>query len=221
MTDKMHPGKKHEFRQILDDKKIFVGGLHLKTAENDLRNYFERFGEVRQIKLKTDLNTGRSRGFAFVLFKQSESVKHIMQIVNHVINGKRVEVKIANVRPGKVFIGGIHIGLSDEDIKKYFERYGEIQQIEFPFDKQKNQRKAFCFITYANERSVLDVLKLPRHSIKDKHVIAKRVINKTHSRFRPIPPIYPIGFNPFKPHGYFSSFRKFDGGYYNGYRPFM
>ena len=47
-------------------KKLFVGGLSWNTADDGLREAFERFGEVTEAKVITDRETGRSRGFGFV-----------------------------------------------------------------------------------------------------------------------------------------------------------
>ena len=45
---------------------IFVGNLAFTTTEQDLRQLFEPYGTVDTIRMMTDRDTGRSRGFAFV-----------------------------------------------------------------------------------------------------------------------------------------------------------
>jgi cold-inducible RNA-binding protein len=45
---------------------IFVGNLSFKTTEQELQREFEAFGEVASVKIITDHNTLKSRGFAFV-----------------------------------------------------------------------------------------------------------------------------------------------------------
>ena len=45
---------------------IYVGNLSFQATEEDLREVFAEYGEVKRISLPTDRETGRKRGFAFV-----------------------------------------------------------------------------------------------------------------------------------------------------------
>ena len=60
-----------------EDRKLFLGGLSWETKEPQLKEYFEKFGEIESINLKLDPVTGRSRCFAFLVFKESSSLEQV------------------------------------------------------------------------------------------------------------------------------------------------
>ncbi|KAJ8916978.1 hypothetical protein NQ315_008378 [Exocentrus adspersus] len=161
-----------------DDRKLFVGGLSWETTDKELREHFGQYGEIESINVKTDPNTGRSRGFAFIVFNNAESIDKVVAAGEHVINNKKVDPKKAKARHGKIFVGGLTTELTDDDIKNYFGQYGTIIEVEMPFDKTKNQRKGFCFITFESEQVVNELLKTPKQTIKDKEVDVKKATPK-------------------------------------------
>ncbi|XP_018015901.1 RNA-binding protein squid isoform X3 [Hyalella azteca] len=161
-----------------DDRKLFVGGLSWETTEKELREYFTKFGPIESINVKTDPATGRSRGFAFLVFNSAETIDKIINVAEHTINGKKVDPKKAKARHGKIFVGGLKPELTDDEIKNFFSQYGTIVEVEMPFDKQKNQRKGFCFITFEQESVVSDLLKTPKQSINGHQVDVKKATPK-------------------------------------------
>src|SRR5439155_26135838 len=48
------------------DMNVFVGNLAFTTPEQDLRQLFEPYGTVETVRMMTDHETGRARGFGFV-----------------------------------------------------------------------------------------------------------------------------------------------------------
>lgn len=76
------------------DKKLFVGGLAPDTKEQDLIQYFSRFGHVTSAVIKYDADSNRSRGFGFVTFGDLDSYNKALDKGKYqVILGKRVELK--------------------------------------------------------------------------------------------------------------------------------
>ena len=46
--------------------KVFVGGLAWETPTEEMRRYFEQFGEILEAVIITDKITGKSKGYGFV-----------------------------------------------------------------------------------------------------------------------------------------------------------
>jgi len=163
-----------------DERKVFVGGLSWESTAKDLKDYFGKFGEVTDVNVKTDPATGRSRGFAFIQFSTTEAVDAVLAAGKHTINGKEVEPKKAKAKPGikKIFVGGLEPDLPEADIRAYFEKYGKIEEIELPFDKVKNQRRQFCFITFESEEVVKEICKRNKQTIGSKECDVKMATPK-------------------------------------------
>ena len=108
----------------------------------------------------TDQHTGRSRGFCFIVYKEVASLRNAVGAGDHVVKGKKVAVKKANAKQGKVHISKLKPELSDEEIREFFEQYGAIAGVEQPYDKVKQERKNFCFITFEKEETAKKLLKV-------------------------------------------------------------
>jgi RNA recognition motif-containing protein len=86
----------------LSKKKIFIDGIPLNTTKAQIINFFKQYGEVDYCVINTDKYTNVSRGFGFLIFKNSISVKYCLNDKkNHYINGKWVEVKKASNKKKK------------------------------------------------------------------------------------------------------------------------
>jgi len=164
--------------ESIDDRKLFVGGLSWETKEEHLKEYFGKFGTLEKVELKLDPMTGRSRGFAFIVFEDAEPVPKVMEAGEHAINSKKVDVKKAKGRTGKLFVGGLKPEMSDDDIKAAFSQYGNIVDFEMPMDKSKGQRKGFGFITFEKEDTMKELLKVGSVEIGEHKVDLRKAAPK-------------------------------------------
>jgi len=86
---------------------IYVGNLAFTATEDDVRNAFSEFGEVAQVSIITDRETGRSRGFAFVEMPNDEEARTAIEQLNlQEIDGRRVTVNEARPREPRQRGGG-------------------------------------------------------------------------------------------------------------------
>ncbi len=83
----------------MNPTRLFVGNLSYQTMENDLQDYFAQAGAVNSVNLMLDKMTGKSRGFAFIEFVNSdEATKAIEQFHNKEFQGRALTVNIARPR---------------------------------------------------------------------------------------------------------------------------
>ena len=79
--------------------KIFVGGLNWGTTDAGLQEAFSAFGEVVEARVIKDRETGRSRGFGFVTFAETESVAQAIEAMNGTeLDGRSIRVNEAQER---------------------------------------------------------------------------------------------------------------------------
>ncbi|KAL2503852.1 RNA-binding protein 24 [Abeliophyllum distichum] len=77
--------------------KVFVGGLAWETPTDLMRRYFEQFGEILEAVIITDKNTGKSKGYGFVTFRDPESANRACADPNPVIDGRKANCNIASM----------------------------------------------------------------------------------------------------------------------------
>jgi len=79
-------------------KTLFVARLSYDVTEEDLRDDFSRYGDVRDVKLIRD-NNGKSRGYAFIEFETSQDLKDAFKYADgKPIKGRRILVDVERGR---------------------------------------------------------------------------------------------------------------------------
>ena len=81
---------------------IYVGNLSYDVTEQDLNTAFAEYGTVKQVKLPTDRETGRMRGFAFVeMDNETEESKAIEDLDGAEWMGRTLKVNKAKPRENR------------------------------------------------------------------------------------------------------------------------
>jgi cold-inducible RNA-binding protein len=91
-------------------KKLFVGNLSFQTTEGDISTAFEQFGPLESVKIITDRDTGRSKGFAFVELNDDSAEKAIAQMNGAQLDGRALTVNEARPMVKRDFGGGSRDG---------------------------------------------------------------------------------------------------------------
>jgi RNA recognition motif-containing protein len=85
--------------------KLYVGNLPFSTTEEALTEAFSALGTVDSVKIITDRDTGRSKGFAFVEMSDEEGAQKAIEALNGSDFGGR-SLKISEARPQEPRSGG-------------------------------------------------------------------------------------------------------------------
>jgi RNA recognition motif-containing protein len=90
---------------------IYVGNLSHSATESDLRNAFEKHGEVSRVNIPTDRETNQSRGFGFIEMPKSNEAQAAMTALNGTeLNGRQISVNEARPKGEGGGGGGSRMG---------------------------------------------------------------------------------------------------------------
>jgi len=89
-------------KQQQQPTRLYVGGLHTNVTERDVESMFVEFGEVDFVDLHREPETGNSKGFAFVQFRDPEAAKRaLVQVNGRELAGRPIKVGLVNAATGK------------------------------------------------------------------------------------------------------------------------
>lgn len=95
-------------------QNIFVGNLDYGATEDSIRLLFEPYGAVERVSLVRDRETGRSRGFAFIVMSDQDEADRAMSA----LNGADSEGRVLNVS-----VAQPKMVRSNEPAEKRYSRY--------------------------------------------------------------------------------------------------
>ena len=87
--------------------RLYVGNLSYSTTQSTLEAAFATAGEVREVAMPTDRETGQPRGFAFVTMGSAQAATSaISQLNGSMLDGRALKVNEAQERPARGGGGG-------------------------------------------------------------------------------------------------------------------
>ena len=78
--------------------KIYVGNLSFETTETEIRELFGQNGEVEEVNLITDRETGRPRGFGFIEIRNDQAARDAIGALDGTEFGSR-QIKVNEAKP--------------------------------------------------------------------------------------------------------------------------
>lgn len=188
---------------------LFFIFLHLGTyLLSILTKAFPIFTFIQEAFVSYDRNTGRPRGFGFVVFLDP-SVADKVVAQQHTIDRREVEAKKAlakeespvskdqqaaatGQRTKKIFVGGLAATVDEEAFKNYFEDFGTVEDAVVMYDHDNRRHRGFGFITFTEEEAVDKVFERgTMQTIDDKEIEIKRAVPRDSMSPSPQrPPMY-------------------------------
>ena len=128
-----------------ESRKVFVGNLGFKTTEDDLRRNFEKCGEVEWVKLATFEDSGKCKGYGWIVFKTPEAaawaVKGFVKIKEKIETeddfredasededagrDQKKQFKTRKWWVNRIFGRDLKIELAEDDQQRYKKRFGK------------------------------------------------------------------------------------------------
>merc|ERR1712096_92562 len=160
-----------------------------------------QYGNLKDCILMVDKMTGNSRGFGFITYTDPSCISGVLNKCPHTLDNKRIDAKkctpkseqparntggYGGNKDNKIFVGGLSMETSKEDVQSYFSQYGTVTEVVLVPDKNDPSRphKGFGFVTFDGGDAVSQCIAKHYHQIKDKRVEAKSAENRNKQQFQ-------------------------------------
>ena len=84
----------------MQQNKLYVGNLPFSTTQAEVEALFAPYGDIDEVRLITDRDSGRSRGFAFVTFASQHAAESALEMNGKPLDGRNLVVNVAKERTG-------------------------------------------------------------------------------------------------------------------------
>ena len=155
-------------------KNLFVGSLSWNVDIEWLTREFEEFGEIADVRVITDRESGRSKGYAYVEFADPADAAKALKAKNgSQLDGRAMNVDFAKAReertPGDknnsrakqfgdsksppsdtLWVGNISFGATAEMMQDVFGEFGSVTRVSLPTDRESGALKGFGYVGFSS-----------------------------------------------------------------------
>lgn len=165
MEANLTPAQRAALDADRDQRTVFVYQLSVKATEENVFTLFETAGKVRDVRLITDRNTRKSKGFGYIEFYERESIPRAIALSGTVMRGVPVMVKFseaeknlaaqqanaqaANVGPMRLYVGNLHPSTTEADLRGLFSPFGDLEAVQIHLESDGSSA-GFGFVTYCS-----------------------------------------------------------------------
>ncbi|HEX6930366.1 MAG TPA: RNA-binding protein [Gammaproteobacteria bacterium] len=90
----------------MQQNKLYVGNFPYSVDEDQLRDLFSPYGEIEDLAMIKDRDTGRPKGFAFVTFASQQAAEKALEQDGKDLGGRPLKVNMATEKPARGGRGG-------------------------------------------------------------------------------------------------------------------
>lgn len=160
----------NQFIEPQEQAKLYVGNLPFVVNAQMLGELFEEAGQVLDVNLITDRETGNSRGFAFVTMSTPGELEIAIEKFNqYSFEGRLLTVRKAAPKgtrmerpdfgsPNKVYVGNLPWQTDDSQLLQLFSEHGKVLEARVVYDRDTGRSRGFGFVTYSSENEVNDAI---------------------------------------------------------------
>jgi len=85
----------------MQQNKLYVGNFPYSVDEAQLREMFSSFGQIEDIALIKDRETGRSKGFGFITFASQQAAETALSLNGKDVDGRALKVNMAQEKESR------------------------------------------------------------------------------------------------------------------------
>lgn len=152
-----------------DARTVFVWQLSARIRPRDLEDFFSSVGHITDVRLIMDNKTRRSKGIAYVEFRDAESVQLALALTGTLLLSVPIQVQssqaeknrvgqppsvLASLGPAgkagplKLYVGSLHHNITKDMLMGIFEPFGKIDDLRIMTDSASGQSLGYGFVTY-------------------------------------------------------------------------
>jgi len=83
----------------MSQNKLYVGNFPYSVSEDQLRGIFSQYGEISELAMIMDRDSGRPKGFGFITFATQEAAEKALEQNGNDLDGRPLKVNMAIDKP--------------------------------------------------------------------------------------------------------------------------
>ncbi|CAK8538573.1 unnamed protein product [Lathyrus sativus] len=192
-----YPDLSENVRQLADvdpaHRKIFVHGLGWDATAETLTSVFQKYGEIEDCKAVTDKASGKSKGYAFILFKHRSGCRRALKQPQKQIGNRTTSCQLASAGPvpapppngppvseytqRKIFVSNVSSDIDPQKLLEFFRQFGEVEDGPLGLDKNTGRPKGFALFVYKSVESSKKALEEPNKTFEGHTLYCQKAVD--------------------------------------------